>query len=431
MRGTNAAELAADIERQVAEGILQPGHRLPPVRTLADELTLAPNTVAAAYRRLGERGIVVGRGRNGTFITPRPPVAVPAEPELVEGLLDLARGNPDPALLPTFQIAPIEEPILYGDESFDSHLRERATAVLSDDGVEAEHLSVVAGALDGLERILAAHLRPGDRVAIEDPAFFSVIDLLGALGLTPVPVAIDDEGLDPVELSDALGSGVAALVHTPRGQNPFGSALSGERQGALATILEGHPDVLIVEDDFAGVVAGAPYMTLTSNRSSWAVIRSAAKTYAPDLRLAYFAADETTVRRVEGRQRLGPGWVSHILQQTVASLMADPSVDTHLEAVALTYRNRRDALVDALAAHGIAAHGRSGLNVWVAVPDEAAAVAGMRERGVAVRSGDPFRLRTAPGIRITTAALNVADAPGVAEAVASTLGRIPHTARTA
>ena len=45
-----------------------------------------------------------------------------------------------------------------------------------------------------LERILSAHLRAGDRVAIEDPAFFSVIDLLGALGLIPVPVAIDDLG---------------------------------------------------------------------------------------------------------------------------------------------------------------------------------------------------------------------------------------------
>ena len=221
MRGTNAAELVTDIERQISEGILQPGDRLPPVRRLAHELTLAPNTVAAAYRRLGERGMVVGRGRNGTFIAPRPPVAIPVEPEVTEGLVDLALGNPDPMLLPRLRVDHGGEPVLYGHESFDADLRRLARETFAEDGVPPDHLTVVAGALDGLERILSGHLRPGDRVAIEDPAFFSVIDLLGALGLIPVPVAIDDIGLKPEPLAGAIRSGISAIVHTPRGQNPF------------------------------------------------------------------------------------------------------------------------------------------------------------------------------------------------------------------
>jgi DNA-binding transcriptional MocR family regulator len=356
---------------------------------------------------------------------------MPSEPDLADGLLDLARGNPDPDLLPPFEVVMATKPVLYGDESFDPDLRRLAAASLASDGVGTNHLSVVAGALDGLERILAAHLRPGDRVAIEDPAFFSVIDLLGALGLIPVPVEIDDAGLTPKALTNALASGIHALVHTPRGQNPYGSAMSAVRRRDLTAMLGDYPDVLVVEDDFAGVVAGAPYETLTSGREAWAVIRSAAKTYTPDLRLACLAADETTVRRVDGRQRLGSGWVSHLLQRTVAALMADASVDRHLIHVAETYGTRRDALVAALADLGVSAHGRSGLNVWLPVQDERAAVAGMRERGIAVRSGDRFRLRTDPGIRVTTAALPVEDASGVAAAIAESLGHNQHTSRTA
>lgn len=430
MRGANAAELVADVERQIAEGVLRPGDRLPPVRTLADELGLAPNTVAAAYRKLGERGMVVGKGRSGTFIAPRPPMATPAEPEVLEGLLDLARGNPDPRLLPALEIELTGNPVLYGHESFDPGLRDASRRSFAADELATDHLTVVSGALDGLERILMAHLRPGDRVAIEDPAFFSVIDLLGALGLIAVPVQIDDHGMVPEALREVV-DGIAAAVITPRGQNPFGSAMSEKRRDELGYVYNGNPEALIVEDDYASVVAGAPYHSLTGGRCRWAVIRSAAKTYAPDLRVAIVTADDETVRRVEGRQRLGTGWVSHMLQRTVASLMNDAATDAALERASETYRIRRDAFVSALADHGVTSHGRAGLNVWVPVPDEAAAAAGMRDHGIAVRSGDRFRLKAAPGVRVTTAALDPSEAPRVARAMADVLGRNPQTARTA
>lgn len=433
MRGRNAAEVAEDIERQVADGVLQPGHRLPPVRALAAELSLAPNTVAAAYRRLGERGFVVGRGRSGTFVASRPPVATPLEPVLGPGLVDLARGNPDPGLLPPLpQVGAPENPVLYGDASMDETLARLAAEDLQSDGVPTDHLTVVSGALDGIERILGAHTRPGDRVALEDPAFHSVIDLVGAMGLIPVPVTIDDRGMLPEALGEALASGVTAVVHTPRGQNPFGAAITPERAADLRSLLAASPEVLVVEDDYAGVLTGAPYVTVAGDtRERWAVIRSMAKTYGPDLRIAVLAADDHTVRRVEGRQRLGPGWVSHLLQRTVATMMGDRTVASMLDEAAETYRLRRAGLVEALRERGVLAHGHSGLNVWVPVADEQAAVAGMRANGYAVRSGDRFRLRAEPGIRITTAALEVEAAPEVAAALSRVLGDGEHATRTA
>jgi DNA-binding transcriptional MocR family regulator len=420
MRGRNAAELADDIERRVARAALAPGDRLPPVRVLAAELGLAPNTVAAAYRRLGERGITIGRGRMGTFIAERLPTMIATDPTVRDGLLNLASGNPDPDLLPDLNDtlrASGGPTILYGDRSIDEGLAEQGTRLLAADRVSTDHLTVVSGGLDGMERVLRAHLRRGDRVAVEDPAYPPVIDLVGALGLVAVPVAIDDEGPRPESFGNALSSGATAVIVTPRSQNPFGSAVSADRASILRSMLGEFVDVLVIEDDHAAAVSGSPMHSIATDREHWATIRSAAKTYGPDVRLALLAGDATTIRRVEGRQRLGPGWVSHVLQRLVARMMQDPRVTLGVTHAAEVYASRRSAMLDALHAVGLEAHGASGLNVWVPVPDEASAVLTMEEQGFAVRAGSRFRIRSAPGIRLTVAALDESEAEPVAAAL--------------
>jgi DNA-binding transcriptional regulator YhcF (GntR family) len=71
------AQLRDAIARRIRSGALPPGERLPPVRALAGELGIAPNTVARAYRELEAAGLLEGRGRHGTFVTARP--RVPAD----------------------------------------------------------------------------------------------------------------------------------------------------------------------------------------------------------------------------------------------------------------------------------------------------------------------------------------------------------------
>jgi len=416
-----AADLVALLEHRIGAGILAPGARLEPVRALAAELQLAPNTVAAAYRVLGERGLVVGEGRRGTFVAARPPLGLPgpAEEPVADGVVDLASGNPDPALLPSLAeaLAAIDtSPVLYGHPPVDPQLAALFRGGFAVDGVPADHLAVVGGALDGLERVLAAHLRPGDRVAVEDPGYASVIELLHALGLRPVPVAVDRFGPDPTAVGAALGVGVAAVVITPRAHNPTGAALSADRAAELRPILAAAPDVLVVADDHAGPIAGQPYHHLigddrTHDRADadgetrrWATVRSMAKSLGPDLRLAAVAGDELTVRRVAGRQLVGQGWVSHLLQRVVAAMLSNPATPGRLAAASAAYAGRRAMVVDTLAAAGIEVHGRSGMNIWVPVDDEARVVAGMLRRGYAIRSGARFRLASAPGVRISVAA---------------------------
>src|SRR5439155_25391953 len=99
------------------------------------------------------------------------------------------------------------------------------------------------------------------------------------------------------------------------------------------------------------------------------------------LRVAALAGDEATVARVEGRMLLGVGWVSHSLQRTVAAMLASATTRRRLARAEAAYRTRREALVEALEAHGIESRARSGLNVWIPVEEEASAVAAMLAAG--------------------------------------------------
>jgi len=430
--GRTASALAQSAERAIMQGRLPPGGLLPSVRALAHALGISAATVAAAYRTLRVRGLVAGEGRRGTRVVLRPPLLLRRPPVVTPGARDLAEGNPDPAWLPDLRSALRRAPGpsgLYGRPSFLPALRTLSARQLGQDDIPTASLAVVGGAMDGVERVLQAHLRPGDRIAVEDPGYAGVLDLVGAMGLVPQPVPLDDSGVRPEALASALAAGAQAVILTPRAQNPTGAAFDDDRARALRAVLDRHPEVLLVEDDHAGPVAGTPALTLAHPRKArWAVVRSVSKSLGPDLRLAILAGDATTVARVEGRQALGAGWVSHVLQAAVASLWASAATDRRLRDAAQSYTRRRRALVDALARHGLRAHGRSGFNVWVPVREEAATIAGMAAAGWAIRAGEPYRIQSPPAVRITVSSLTLEEVPRVAAALADTQsarGRTP------
>ena len=178
----------------------------------------------------------------------------------------------------------------------------------------------------------------------------------------------------------------------------------------------------MIEDDYVSRVAGAPYVPVYGAEGRWAVVRSLSKVLGPDLRIAVVAGDPLTISRIEGRQRLGPGWVSHILQQVAAVLLREQATAQLLERAERVYAERRRALVSALAARGIEAAGDSGLGVWLPLAEEAAAARELLAQGWAVSPGERYRFHSAPALRITTADLEPDEAEHLADALAS-LGR--------
>ncbi|WP_055699866.1 aminotransferase class I/II-fold pyridoxal phosphate-dependent enzyme [Streptomyces silaceus] len=432
IEGRRAAEIAASVERAVGDGGLEPGQLLPPMRELATHLGVNPNTVAAAYRTLRERGVIETAGRRGSRVRSKPATTARElmRVDVPPGVRDVAKGNPDTALLPALTAAftaaaerSDAQPVLYGESAIDPELERAARAAFDADGIPAGPLAVTSGSLDAIERVLAVHLKPGDAVAVEDPGWGSLLDLVPALGLRIVPVGVDDEGPLPADVERALEAGARAVVVTDRAQNPLGAAVTAARARALRDVLAVHRDVLLIEDDHGHGIVDLPLRPLAGVTRSWALIRSTAKAYGPDLRLAVLTGDPVTVDRLLGRQRLGPGWVSRIVQGAVVRLWADGAVDARV--VAASYGRRRDALIAALAERGVPAQGRSGMNVWVPVPDETGVVARLLHAGWAVAPGARFRLESPPGVRITVAALSDEDIVPVADAVAAALEPAP------
>ena len=458
--GTTSASISASVELGVRTGALSAGETLPPVRSLAGTLGVSPATIAKAYQVLRQRGVIETAGRNGTRIRSRPAVQasragrhLPPPP----GAVDLSAGEPDADLLPDYGphlrrlASSAATPISYRDAGPVPELLDLGRARLAADGLplfaadglpidhadhtdHADHadradrgagaadLTVTGGTLDGIERLLTSHLRPGDRVAVEDPGWANLLDLIAALGLEPTPVPVDDDGPTEAGLRRALAGGARAAVITTRAHNPTGAAVSADRAASLRTVLADHPDVLLIEDDHAAELSPVPLHPLAGATRTWAFLRSVSKPYGPDLRLALLAGDPATVARVVGRMRLGAGWVSTLLQRLVVELWRDDGVAAGVARARDAYAGRRGALRDALAARGLTAYGRTGINVWVRVPDETRAVTSLRDAGYAVAPGSLYRLASPPGIRLTVSPLRPAGIEPLADAVARAVG---------
>lgn len=433
--GSTAVDIAGSVETAIRTGTLTPGDALPPVRRLAADLGVSPATVAAAYRDLKQRAVIETAGRAGTRVRGRPAVGARRDHVLPPppGGRDLSEGGPDPRLLPA--LAPhlsriaadtTRPPIGYESAGALPELLTAARARLPElTGIGGMAMTVTSGALDGIERTLGAHLAPGDKVAVEDPGWANLLDLLAALRLTPVAMPVDEEGPVPEGLAAALAAGARAVVITSRAQNPTGAAVSAERSDALRALLAGHPGVLVIEDDHAAELSEVGLYPVVRSTGSWVFVRSVSKPYGPDLRLAVLAGDEATTARVIGRQRLGTGWVSTVLQRLVLELWRDPEVGALVDRARGEYAARRDGLRAALAGRGVPSSGRTGINVWVPVADETSAVARLRDAGWGVAPGAANRLRSGPALRITISGLAEPDLAPLADAVAAAVAPAP------
>ncbi|WP_179429078.1 aminotransferase class I/II-fold pyridoxal phosphate-dependent enzyme [Spelaeicoccus albus] len=400
------------ITRLIRTGDLPPGSLLPSIRELSRTTGLSPGTVATALKTLASRGLIVSRQGKRSFVADLTRLPAVYSRSRHPGLIDLSKIEPDPRLLP--DVASFFTPNLYVPSMYDATnvIPELATpleARFQRDGVVGA-LGVTNGALDAIERISQVWLHPGDRVIVEDPCWTTQRTLLQMLGLEAVGVTIDDEGIDPRSLANVLSKRkCAALMITPRAQNPTGATMSIQRRDAIRAVIEDFPDLLVIEDDHFSELSQEPYPSLTYGRNLFAVIRSYSKIFGPDLRLAAVCMDQNTADQVHMRQLLGPGWVSHIIQRLTARMLTDEVTMGEIGKAAEIYKQRRDLLINTLAVAGLKAKGVSGFTVYVPVPQESDTVITLAERGWGVQAGGPYRIDSDPFIRVCVSALNPED----------------------
>ncbi|MDR6692397.1 DNA-binding transcriptional MocR family regulator [Microbacterium sp. 1154] len=419
----SSAGLASEIARLVTDGTLLPGERLPTVRAVAAQLGVSTGTVAAAWRALADAGVIVSRGRAGSFVrserrewlSPRvrglavEARGVPIPPRGLGGRvaasarLDLSRGTPDPALLPSIERAlsrarPRADTGRYHDLPVLPELYDVLVEQWPVGGVEA--LTVVDGAFDGISRTVDQVVRFGDRVAVESPGFPYIFDLVDAAGGIPLPLESDADGILPSSLARALARQPSTLVLQPRAQNPTGVSMSAERARRLAHVLltvPGGRRVTVIEDDHSALIATAPAVTLARWIPAQVVhVRGFSKSHGPDLRIAALGGPADIVERIVRRRMLGPGWTSRLLQSVLRELLTDSSSIAAVSTARLIYRDRLDRLADALRRCGVDVGAPDGINLWVPVLDERAAIVRLAAEGIAVAAGTPFVVDASP-----------------------------------
>ncbi|WP_326793466.1 aminotransferase class I/II-fold pyridoxal phosphate-dependent enzyme (plasmid) [Streptomyces sp. NBC_00841] len=362
-RGVRRA-LAKAVREAVRTGHLAPGTRLPSSRQLAADLGLARNTVADAYADLVAEGWLTARRGSGTLVadrmTTRPILARSAAEPSGDPCHDLIPGNPDLTAFPraawlkatrrALAAAP-DDALGYGDPRGRPELRAaladhlaRARSVY----VSPEHILICAGVPHGLQILSGVLAGRGARnVAVESYGLDRYWGLLAAAGLKTLPLPLDIHGTDPVP-----PVGTDAVLLTPAHQFPVGTALQRDRRTAVVDWAR-RTGGLVLEDDYDG--------EFRFDRQSVGALQgldpdcvvylgTASQTLAPGLRLAWMALPPTLAEEaVAVKGQIDSCEV--FSQLTMAEFITSGAYDRHVRAARRRYRDRRDALVTALAQH--------------------------------------------------------------------------------
>jgi GntR family transcriptional regulator/MocR family aminotransferase len=352
-------QLTNGLRDAIRTGRLAPETRLPSTRVLATDLGVSRRLVVDAYSRLAAEGFLLSTHGSGTRVatvdtatTPRRDAGETAK----QFDIDFAPGSPDLGSFPRHAwlralrqgLAEIESQAFGYVEPQGLHSARVAVAdyLRRTRGVVADprHVVLCSGATQAVA--LLASTLTGQTVATEDPGFWLHRMVLRHNGIDPVPVPVDDDGLDV----DALAaSGARAVLATPAHQSPTGVVLSAARRTAL--VGWARSDHLVIEDDYdaeyrydrppVGALQG-----IAPDRVVY--VGSTSKTLAPGLRIGWMVLPAHLVGPITLAKGLADTGSSVMDQIAFAKLLASGGYDRHLRQMRRRYLARRNALLQAL-----------------------------------------------------------------------------------
>ncbi len=464
------------LRHSILSGSLAAGGRLPPTRTLAQELGVARQTVVLAYERLAAEGYVRGRTGSGTYVAADLPDQAPAaaEPPRVAAIalsargahlsqvpatatardaglgLLLAGGLPAPDLFPAQAWArcaarvlkplagelssyPPPQGLLVLREQIAAHLAATRGLV-----VDPGCIVVTAGTQQALRTAADLLIDPGDLVWVEDPGYIAGRGALIAAGAQPIPVPSDAEGIDVAAGVRAAPRARLALV-APSHATPLGGALPIGRRLALLDWAR-RAGAWILEDDCDSEFRweGKPLPPLASLDKAGHVIYCGtfSKTLAPALRIGFAVVPAPLVPAFVRARTLTDRGTDAFTQAILAEFMRAGLLGPHIRRMRTEYARRRSALLTAMQRHvhraaPLAAPG--GLHMVARLPDgfdEAAAVRACRGRDLAVA---PLRAYYAGGAKMRGLVIGFAATPAgmaaeVSRRLESALASVPHPA---
>jgi GntR family transcriptional regulator/MocR family aminotransferase len=400
-------QIAGEIRNAIAAGRLQPGSRLPSWHDLAAQLGVARGTVRAAYERLSDEQLIASAGAAGTHVTARPvsrsaPPPARALPPILQG----AGGEPKPFQLgvPAQDAFPAKtwsrlqvqaarqmgnRVVGYPDPCGEMALRREIVASLAiarGIACSPEQVFVTAGYAGALGLVLQTLQLKGARCWMEDPGYLFARRALELAGLHPLPVPVDEEGLN-VDAALALAPDAEVALVTPGQQAPLGVTLSLSRRQALLDWATAR-NAWIIEDDYLGELQlkgrAAPALAAQDRSGRVLHIGTFSKTINPALRLGFLVVPaELATLFLESASFLGPA-PSPVTQTAVAAFLREGHYLRHLRRMKRIYGERRQQLAAYLTEQKIP-HRLAGLSVLRQLPpdcDDGALARAARRQGL-------------------------------------------------
>ncbi len=338
-------------------------------------------------------------------------LAVTARPDIIS----FAGGLPAPELFPVDDLRAAFDAALrdgggsavqYGPTEGYAPLRSYLAARLARRGIVAQpdDILITTGSQQGLDLVGKVLLSPRATVLVEEPSYVGALQAFAAYGPRVVSTSMDDEGLrvDRVASSlTSLGHDSSAILYTiPTFQNPSGATMSRRRREALLDLCAARR-LPVIEDDPYGELryegVGLPPLRALPGGADTVYLGTFSKILAPGLRLGWVVAPRPLMARLVRAKQGADLHTDTLTQRAVLHYCLHADLDGHIARLRQVYRERRDAMLAALARH-VPLEARwtrpeGGLFLWVTLPagiDTRALLAAALEHGVAFVPGAAF-----------------------------------------
>src|SRR4051812_22100132 len=302
------------------------------------------------------------------------------------GMISFAGGLPAPELFDgpglsaafAAALADAGRTLQYSTTEGDPELRAAIADRLTARGLAtaADDILVTSGSQQALTLAATVLLEPGDVVLAEEPSYLAALQAFALAGARVVPVACDDEGLDPDAVAAAAAEHRPRLLYTiPTFQNPTGRTLGLERRRALAAVAERHGFWLIEDDPYGELrYRGSALPSLATIAEDHVLALSTlSKVAAPGLRIGWVRTPPALRRQLVVAKQAADLHSSTIDQAAAARWLAAVDLEAHIAHLRAEYGARRDALLDGLAGAlpPGSVHNRpeGGMFVWARLPD--------------------------------------------------------------
>jgi len=329
-------------------------------------------------------------------------------------VISFAGGLPAPELFPAEMLAQafatalkptvVAHALQYSTTEGDPELRALLATRFQSRGLQADadEILVTTGSQHALGLVASVLLDPGDAVLVENPSYLAALQCFGFAGAQLVPVACDEDGLDPELLPALIAEHRPKFLYVvPTFQNPTGRTLPEPRRHRLAQVAAEH-GLWIVEDDPYGELRydGEPLAPVASHpraRDRTITVSSLSKVLAPGLRIGFLRAPQTLLGPLTVAKQAADLHTSTVDQHAARISLQTGLLDDHIADICAEYRRRRDALLgglgDALPAGSTFNHPHGGMFVWARLPegwDATELLATALRHAVAFVPGAPF-----------------------------------------